>query len=87
MTEKNVQEILLDVIENKLNIPLERERIDGNTLLGDEGLYLDSIRLIELVARIEEQFGVVIPDHELAELANANLERLVAIIVGRAEVR
>jgi acyl carrier protein len=43
--------------------------------------------LIELVARIEEQFGVVIPDHELAELANANLERLVAIIVGRAEVR
>ncbi|HTU00426.1 MAG TPA: phosphopantetheine-binding protein [Candidatus Sulfotelmatobacter sp.] len=57
---------------------------DGEALIGG-GLSLDSIDALELVVRLEKEFGIKIASSEEARLALANVAALAAFIRERGD--
>lgn len=77
---ENFKESVLAILENELNLDIEIQKITNNTLLGEEGLNIDSIALIELSFHFEEEFGVVIPDEDIDKMATFSLADLETYI-------
>ncbi len=63
----DINEKLKQIIAAQLRI--EAASIEDTTDIGDD-LGADSLDIVEIVMAIEEQFGVSIPDDEIANLRN-----------------
>ena len=57
---------------------------DATSLVGD-GLGLDSIRLLELIAIIEEHSGVAIAEEDITEAHFGTVGRVLQFMIARAE--
>ncbi|MBQ7368691.1 MAG: acyl carrier protein [Clostridia bacterium] len=74
MLEK-IQEMLAEA----LNLPAEKVTAEAKIV---EDLGADSLDVVELLSRLEDEFGIVIPDDEVENLVTvgdvaAELEKLV----------
>ncbi|MGH3900689.1 MAG: acyl carrier protein [Pseudonocardiaceae bacterium] len=73
------QEILAGIrTETKVIAPdLDLSQLDSNAYIADVGI--NSMQTLELVARLEDRFGVTLPDYELSGMDSvADLIRVVA---------
>jgi acyl carrier protein len=61
----------------------ETGEITGDTVLGPEGLDLESLAVAELAVRIEDEYGVSFSDEEMAEFRTATLDEFVAAVARR----
>jgi acyl carrier protein len=59
--------------------------LTGATVLGAEGLGLDSLAASELAVRIEDAYGVRFSDEELEGLAGATLDEFVTVVASRID--
>lgn len=73
MTDEEIQAKVLDILEFELDWPLARSEVSSNTLLGPEGLALDSTMIIETAVVVEMEFGISIPDEEFGLLGQLSL--------------
>jgi acyl carrier protein len=64
MSEKILNQ-LKEIIAEELDVNLTTEEIDENASLFEEGLGLDSVTVVELIALIEEKLGIQFSDAEL----------------------
>lgn len=55
----------------------------GTTVLGVEGIGLDSMALMELQTRVYTDHGIVLEDEELAAIGRMTLDELVALLDDR----
>lgn len=67
------------MLAEALNLPLEKVTPDAKIV---EDLGADSLDVVELLSRLEDEFGIVIPDDEVENLVTvgdvaAELEKLV----------
>ena len=74
MLEK-IQEMLAEA----LNVPVEKVTADSKIV---EDLGADSLDVVELLSRLEDEYGVTIPDEEVENLITVNdvatqIEKLV----------
>ena len=72
---KKIQAMLAEA----LNLPVEKVTPDSKIV---EDLGADSLDVVELLSRLEDEFGIVIPDDEVENLVTvgdvaAELEKLV----------
>jgi acyl carrier protein len=58
-------ERLKDTISEHLDVRIERDEIDTHTPLFEDGLGLDSVVLVELIALVEKTFDIKFSDDEL----------------------
>lgn len=58
---KKVQEMLADA----LNLPMEKVTADAKIV---EDLGADSLDVVELLSRLEDEYGVTIPDEDVENL-------------------
>ncbi len=76
--DQSIREIVSDVLE------IEPEEITQTSLFAeDHGA--DSLRAIEILARIEKTLGVEIPQEELPQMVN--LESVRAVVQAHAETK
>lgn len=69
------------ILVDEMQVNVAREEIPDDYSLLESGLALDSILIAELIARIEDRFGLQFDDRVLnTELFN-NLSRLAAFVV------
>ena len=61
----------------------ETDGIDNDSELGPRGADLASLALVELVLRVEEEFGVKFSEEEAEELAGKTVGEFCAIVAGR----
>lgn len=72
------------MLVEQLRLRMKPEEIEDDAVLfGDPGLGLDSVDAIELVAGIEQHFGVVVPSEAEARDAFGNLETLADYLVAK----
>jgi len=83
MLETEIREFILNAVTREMNILTSVEHITDDSVVGAGGLDLDSLSLIELTLRLEERFGVQIPDTDIEPLASINLGELVEEVVRR----
>ena len=67
------------MLAEALNLPLEKVSPEAKIV---EDLGADSLDVVELLSRLEDEFGIVIPDEEVENLVTvgdvaAELEKLV----------
>ncbi len=67
------------MLAEALNLPLEKVAPEAKIV---EDLGADSLDVVELLSRLEDEFGIVIPDEEVENLVTvgdvaAELEKLV----------
>ena len=73
-----------EMLVRQLKLEVEPAAIEDDTaLFGDEGLGLDSIDVLEVVASIEKEFGVVIQSQEEGEKVLENVSTLADFLVER----
>lgn len=73
--EKDKRSIVLDVVEDATGI--EREDLEGSKRLGDD-LNIDSLSLMDIAVRLEEEFGVEVPDEDINRVKT--IDELVGLV-------
>ena len=58
-------EKIINIISEQLNVP--SEELSANTALFDD-LGADSLDIVEIMMKIEEEYGVKVPDEDLIEM-------------------
>jgi len=71
---------LTHIIAHELDVRIPEEDIDPTVPLLEGGLMLDSMVLFELIASIEERYGIRFPTEDLRTEHFANLEVLARYI-------
>jgi acyl carrier protein len=80
MTRESVHDEIMDIISKQMNMPIQ-STVDASLPLGESGIELDSIKIIELVARIETKFTISIPDSELMKVGQYTVGELIDSIL------
>lgn len=73
--EKDKRSIVLDVVEDATGI--EREELEGSKRLGDD-LNIDSLSLMDIAVRLEEEFGVEVPNEDINRVKT--IDELVGLV-------
>jgi 2-hydroxymuconate-semialdehyde hydrolase len=76
--ELEVQQVLKSYIAREW-LQGQEAGLDANTALLDLGI-LDSLRMVSLLAFIEERFGVKVPEEDVAPIHFANIDALSRLI-------
>jgi acyl carrier protein len=77
MASQALKESIKDMMVENLMLRTPREQIgDDLPLFGPDGLGLDSIDALELVVSLEKQFGVTVPNSDIARKALATVETI-----------
>ena len=73
--KKDKRSIVLDIVEDATGI--EREDLEGSKRLGDD-LNIDSLSLMDIAVRLEEEFGVEVPDEDINRVKT--IDELVGLV-------
>lgn len=65
-----------DILAEELDLNLELENIDENASLFEEGLNVDSLGIVELIALLEEKFDIQFEEEDLSPEYFSNLKSL-----------
>ena len=79
---EEVRDFILDYIEREYSIPEGTDRMNFNYV--EEG-YIDSLGLIQFIAVIEDEFGIVFTDEELSGEDIKVVGKLVGMILRKRE--
>jgi len=72
---------LKEMLITRLKLKVTADQITENTMLfGKEGLGLDSVDVLELVVGIKKEFGVEIPDRQVAEKVFVSIGSIVEYV-------
>ena len=73
-----------EMLVRQLKLKLEAAAIDDKApLFGAEGLGLDSIDVLEVVASVEKEFGVAVGSQEEGERVLKNVDALADFLAGK----
>lgn len=78
-----VEQIRESMITALREMNYDTSQITGQTVLGPEGLDLESLAVAELAVRLQDQYGVKLQEEEMFELAGASLDEMAAVIDSR----
>lgn len=81
-TYNEIRSYIVAIIEKKINIVIDDTLSDQNPL-GAEGFMLESIALVELIAQVERDFGITIPDEDLIKVFNYSMQDFVEYILNK----
>ena len=80
-----IVEQLKTIIAEDLDTNIEKEAIDENVPLFEDGLGLDSIATVELISAIERDFDFQFDDSELDPEAFKSLKVLAELVASKTE--
>jgi acyl carrier protein len=75
-----VMDTIKGMVAERLGVSLAAEEIDEMAPILDEGVGLDSIRLLELIVDIEKRFAIELSDDKLTMDTFQNLQSLARVI-------
>ncbi|MBD0743120.1 acyl carrier protein [Streptomyces sp. CBMA152] len=79
---EETREFILTVVRDIINLPLPG-RVDDSLPLGEEGLGLESLAMIELVLQLEGEYGIDLPEEDLEPQLVPDLGAFVNVVVER----
>ena len=86
MVTEKLKEAIKEMIVENLMLKISKEEIpDDFPLFGQDGLGLDSIDALELVVSLEKQFGVTVPNSEVARQALVTVNTIYDYVLQHAQ--
>ncbi|MBA4386558.1 MAG: hypothetical protein C0404_01175 [Verrucomicrobia bacterium] len=84
MSEKSIEQRIKKVLTREAMVERKSQDIDNKAKLIDE-LGLDSVQIVELIAGIEDEFGITVEDDELNLELFESVESLAHFIRTKAK--
>lgn len=84
-SERSTLEKLVEIIRDGLEWPSDDGPPGADTRIGESGLGMDSLMVIELALSIEEEFGFEIDEDEIFNIGDMTLGGLAEFVDRRAE--
>jgi len=85
---ENLKEAIKEMMVENLMLKTPKDEIpDDLPLFGPEGLGLDSIDALELVVSLEKQFGVTVPNSDVAKSALATVNSIHDYVLQHQKTR
>lgn len=81
---ERVREFVLHTLIDQMSLEIDRDAVGNDTMLGPEGLDLESLAFVELMAHLELEFDLKFEDEELEELSQLTLGEFCRSIAERA---
>jgi acyl carrier protein len=78
------EEVLTFTIKSLEEMNFSVEGIGPDTMIGPNGVDLDSLGFAELIARLEDRFGASFPDDEVEQLAIMTVGEIADTVAQRA---
>jgi acyl carrier protein len=72
-----IKDYILSVLVGEFNLKIEKAAVTRETSLGDGGLNLESLTFVELAFKLEERYGIKVPEDDISEIASFNTGDLV----------
>lgn len=86
VTASHLEQVKIMLVE-QLRLRMEPDEIADDAALFGEGLGLDSVDAIELIAAVEQSFGVVIASEDEAKTVLHNITTLTEHIVAKGGIK
>jgi acyl carrier protein len=83
VTRNDILTCLGVILSERLKLTLERDSLREDVGLLGQGIGIDSIEMLQIVAAIEEQFSLIVDDHELKTDNFSTIGSLVTFIQGK----
>lgn len=83
MTTADVMSRLKALIADEMDVPLAASAIADEAPFFEDGLGMDSIAIVELIALVEERFGVQFSDADLVPDSFRNVQVLSQVIADK----
>jgi acyl carrier protein len=80
VTRNDILTCLGVILSERLKLTLERDSLREDVGLLGQGIGIDSIEVLQIVAAIEEQFSLIVDDHELKTDNFSTIGSLVTFI-------
>lgn len=77
--ESEIESYILEVITKVMNIEVD-DGADGSVPLGPDGIDLDSLSFMELIANVEKKYGIKVSDEDMETLIGGTLGMFVAYV-------
>lgn len=78
-----VRAFVLETLTEKMNEPVDPATVQDDMSLGPEGLNLESLAFVELMANIETEYDVTFEDDELEKLGQLTFGEFCAAVAER----
>ncbi len=63
--DQSIFEVIKDIVAERMELDIESNKINSETKLMEDGLGLDSISMLDIVAALEDRFDILIEDDDL----------------------
>jgi len=83
---EEIRAYLLGDLPEVLGVEVSTDH-DDSTPLGDGGLNLESLSILELTVHLEQRFAVSFSDDELDGLAESTIGELLDLVAAKAKTR
>lgn len=82
LTESGLSTIgrIAELIASRLELPEDAQTINAKTKLGDDGIGLDSLMIVELALDFEEAFDVEIGEEEMLDIGSMDISQVAKLI-------
>lgn len=71
---------IITIVLTRLGWPVEASTMQPDTPIGEDGLGLDSLMVVELALDIEEQFGFEMDEDEMFDIGGMRLQDLASYV-------
>lgn len=79
------EEVLRAVLEALRQMNYDTSEVTSDTVLGPDGLDLESIAVAELAVRLQDQFGVQFDDEDIEQFIGITLGRFAELVALKVE--
>lgn len=79
---ENIKEFIVDYIQREYTVPEDADIMNLNYV--EEG-YVDSMGLIQFIAIVEDEFGIVFTDEDLANPDIKVVGKLIELVAGKMQ--
>lgn len=81
-----IQEIRQSVIDVLKEMNWDVDGVTGDTVLGQDGVDLDSLAVAELAVRMEDEYGIKLPQDQMERFSRMTLDDFAGEVVSRLQL-
>jgi acyl carrier protein len=75
-----IKDFILSVLVDEFNLKIDKASVTRETSLGDGGLNLESLTFVELAFKLEDRYGIEVPEDDMDKIASFKTGDLVDYI-------
>jgi acyl carrier protein len=75
-----IKDFILSVLVDQFNLKIDKASVTRDTPLGDGGLNIESLTFVELAFKLEDRYGIELPEEDIDKITKFKTGDLIDYI-------